>query len=104
MTGERCPACGHVHDVEVLDPSQLDVPWTQVGREVIDRDADVVATFVNGHDAYHAVLAVNCVYFEKVAERVRALHWPSPTRDPACDCYDGLDVCPTIAALDGAGR
>ena len=32
-------------------------------------------------------------------ERVRALHWPSESRDPACDCFDGLTVCPTMAAL-----
>ena len=39
----------------------------------------------------------------EAVERVRALHWPSPTRDPACGCFDGLTECPTMAAL-GAGQ
>ncbi|OHU29042.1 hypothetical protein [Mycobacteroides chelonae] len=32
-------------------------------------------------------------------DRVRSLHWPSPTRDGACDCVDGLNPCPTTEAI-----
>ena len=61
---DPCVACGRSHAAGVLDVETLCLPWTQVGVEVIDADADVVAVFVNQHDAYLAVQAVNGFYGE----------------------------------------
>ncbi len=41
-----------------------------------------------------------CGLYPALPDAIRRLHWPSPDRDSTCDCVDGLQPCPTIAALD----
>ena len=39
--------------------AELFLPWQAVGCEVIDADADLVATFANPHDAWPVVDTMN---------------------------------------------
>lgn len=57
-TGNFCHPCGRSHP-PVDHEEELFLPWTAVGCEVIDADADVVATFMNPHDAWLVVDAMN---------------------------------------------
>ena len=41
------------------DVAELFLPWQAVGCEVIDADADLVATFANPHDAWPVVDTMN---------------------------------------------
>jgi len=53
-----CLACGRDHP-PVHHEAELCLPWAAVGHEVIDNEADLVATFVNEHDAWLVVQATN---------------------------------------------
>lgn len=58
---ELCVACGDPHrPFDWIE--HMDLPWQQVDCEVIDKDADLIATFANAHDAYLVVQAVNFMY------------------------------------------
>ena len=51
-------ACGHDH-LPIDHFAELFLPWQAVGYEVIDADADLVATFVNPHDAWLVAESMN---------------------------------------------
>lgn len=56
---------------------------------------------VEGAQSYSSGELIELANLIAAIGAVRRLHWPSPDRDSTCDCYDGLEQCPTIAALDG---
>jgi len=53
-----CDACGLPHP-QVDHEAELCLPWQAIDCDVIDSDADLVATFQNSHDAFLVVMAMN---------------------------------------------
>lgn len=53
-----CLSFGHDHP-PIDHFAELFLPWQAVGYEVIDADADLVATFVNPHDAWLVAETMN---------------------------------------------
>lgn len=55
---DMCLACGNDHP-PIDHVAELFLPWQAVGCEVIDADADLVATFANPHDPWQVVDTMN---------------------------------------------
>lgn len=53
-----CIACSGTHG-PIDHQAELCLPWVAIGKEVIDIDGDLVATFANKHDAWLVVQAMN---------------------------------------------